>query len=96
MSLMDNAETETFFNESFDDLMTTLRRVNDSRDLDLEEKLIEFKNEKESHAKIFLNKIPGSIGRRGSVALKKITPVFLFIFMMAIRKIMNSSPIHTH
>ena len=34
LRLMVNAETETFFNKSFDDAMTTLRRVNNSRDLD--------------------------------------------------------------
>ena len=48
--------------------MKTLRRVNNSRYLDLEEKLLEFKNEKESHAKFYLNKIPGLMGRRGSGA----------------------------
>ena len=71
LRLMVNVETETFFNQSFDDAMTTLRRVNNSRDLELEEKLIEFKNEKESCDFFCLNKIPGSMGRRGSVASEK-------------------------
>ena len=48
--------------------MTTLRKINNTRDLDLKAKLINFKNEKVSHTKFFLNQIPGSMGRRGSAA----------------------------
>ena len=65
---MVNVEKEAFFNQSFVDAMTTLRKINNTRDLDLKAKLINFKNEKVSHTKFFLNQIPGSMGRRGSAA----------------------------
>ena len=46
LRLMVNAETESFFNQSFDDAMINLRTINNIRDLDLEAKLIKFKNKK--------------------------------------------------
>ena len=68
LRLMVNAETESFFNQSFDKAMTTLRTINNTRDLDIEAKLINFKIEKNSQAKFGLNQIPSSIGRRGSAS----------------------------
>ena len=91
LRLMINSETEAYFNQSFDDAMITLRRVNNCRDLDLEAKLIGFKNEKESCAKFCLNQIPGSIGRRGSVASEQNNSILLVYLNDGNKKTMHSS-----